>query len=81
MERKHNSSLTPTAKMLRKNMTKEEKSVWYSFMESYHGYPDDTIHVNKISDCQDWLNKHHFDYRGLIEKGLALEAPEGMYNL
>ena len=29
----------------------------------------------------DWLNKHHFDYRGLIEKGLALEAPEGMYNI
>lgn len=28
----------------------------------------------------DWLNKHHFDYRGLIKKGLALEAPEGMYN-
>jgi hypothetical protein len=28
----------------------------------------------------DWLNAHNFDYRGLIEKGLALEAPEGMYN-
>ena len=27
----------------------------------------------------DWLNAHHFDYRGLIENGLALEAPEGMY--
>lgn len=27
----------------------------------------------------DWLNAHHFDYRGLIEKGIALEAPEGMY--
>ena len=27
----------------------------------------------------DWYNKHHFDYRGLIEKGLALEAPEGIY--
>lgn len=27
----------------------------------------------------DWLNAHHFDYRGLIEKGLALKAPEGMY--
>ena len=28
----------------------------------------------------DWLNAHHFDHRHLIEKGLALEAPEGMYN-
>lgn len=22
----------------------------------------------------DWLNAHHFDYRGFIEKGLALDA-------
>ena len=29
----------------------------------------------------DWLNQHHFDYRGLIEKGMALEAPEGMYKI
>lgn len=27
----------------------------------------------------DWLNEHHFDYRGLIERGLALEAPKDMY--
>jgi len=27
----------------------------------------------------DWLNAHHFDFRRLIEKGLALEAPDGMY--
>ena len=27
----------------------------------------------------DWLNAHHFDYRRLIDKGLALEAPDGMY--
>ena len=32
-----------------------------------------------INYLYDWLNAHHFDYRGLIEKGLALEAPEGMY--
>ena len=29
-------------------------------------------------DCSvaevDWLNAHHFDYRGLIEKGLAIDA-------
>ena len=24
-------------------------------------------------------NAHHFDYRGLIDQGLALPAPEGMY--
>jgi hypothetical protein len=30
-------------------------------------------------ETYDWLNAHHFDYRGLIEKGLALEAPKDMY--
>lgn len=29
----------------------------------------------------DFYNKHHFDYRGLIPMGLALEAPEGMYKI
>ena len=29
----------------------------------------------------DWLDKHMFDYRGLIPMGLALEAPKGMYNI
>lgn len=28
----------------------------------------------------DWLNSHHFDYRGLIPMGMALPAPEDMYN-
>ena len=32
-------------------------------------------------DFVDWLNAHHFDYRGLIEKGLVLEAPKDMYNI
>lgn len=30
-----------------------------------HGKPFEVI---------DWLNAHHFDYRGLIEKGLAIEV-------
>jgi len=34
---------------------------------------------DKVPEYYDWLNAHHFDYRGLIEKGLALEAPKGMY--
>jgi hypothetical protein len=28
----------------------------------------------------DWLDSHYFDYRDLIKKGLALEAPFGMYD-
>ena len=37
------------------------------------------VRVSKWYHGSDWLNAHHFDYRGLIEKGLAIEAPEGMY--
>jgi hypothetical protein len=33
------------------------------------------------TEAMDWLNAHHFDYRRLIKTGLALEAPEGMYNI
>ena len=36
------------------------------------------IHIANYKQI-DWLNAHHFDYRNLITKGLALEAPEGMY--
>ena len=35
MESKHNKSIVPTAKMLRKNMTKEEKHLWYDFLSTY----------------------------------------------
>jgi len=33
-----------------------------------------------LSRLYDYFNSIHVDYRGLIPKGLALEAPEGMYN-
>ena len=35
MDRKHNSSLTEKARNLRKNMTKEERSLWYKFLRTY----------------------------------------------
>ena len=35
---------------------------------------------SNFTEILDWLNAHHFDYRGLIGMGLALEAPEDMYN-
>lgn len=39
--------------------------------------PDFMYNPNQI----DYLTFHHFDYRGLIPIGLALEATEGMYNI
>ena len=35
MERKHNKNIVPAAKMLRKNMTKEERHLWYDFLRGY----------------------------------------------
>lgn len=43
-------------------------------------FPDCNCKLSDIVSAMNWLNKKMFDYRGLIEKGLALEAPEGMYN-
>ena len=31
----YNKDIVPTAKMLRKNMTKEEKHLWYDFLRTY----------------------------------------------
>ena len=35
MERKHNTELTSNARTLRKNMTKEERHLWYDFLKTY----------------------------------------------
>ena len=35
MDRKHNKSLVSNARSLRKNMTKEERHLWYDFLRSY----------------------------------------------
>ncbi|MBO7211860.1 MAG: hypothetical protein J6V44_12755 [Methanobrevibacter sp.] len=31
-------------------------------------------HCSQTSETYDWLNKNHFDYRGLIPMGLAIDA-------
>ena len=49
------------------SMTEEERNEYKHFV-AFSGNP--TGSANFI----DWLNAHHFDYRGLIEKGLALDA-------
>lgn len=54
------------------SMTEEEKDEFYDGL-------DDCWYTNPPLKT-DWLNKKMFDYRSLIEQGLSLEAPEGMYN-
>ena len=39
------------------------------------------IEMDKMNNVIDYLNSIHIDHRGLIEKGLALPATEGMYKL
>lgn len=57
------------------SMTEEEENelVKIAVMGGYN----DTVFNSYV--VTDWLNKKMFDYRGLIEKGLAIEALEGMY--
>ena len=35
IDRKHNSEIVPIARVLRKNMTKEERHLWYDFLRDY----------------------------------------------
>jgi hypothetical protein len=64
------------------SMTEEERAEFYKVGGLMsHKVETDTYVLTAFSwEAYDWLNAHHFDYRGLIEKGLALVAPDGMYN-
>ena len=57
------------------SMTEEEKEEW----EWMNPIPDGCYPIEERLEMFDWLNAHHFDYRDLIPKGLAIEAPKGMY--
>ena len=49
------------------NMTEKQKDEYQYITERWMNDP-----AYSISDSIDWLNKNNFDYRGLIEKGLAI---------
>ena len=61
------------------SMTEEERTKYFLLKHRDNDRDDNIILIDEASTLIDWLNTHHFDYRGLIEKGLALEAKEGMY--
>jgi len=67
------------------SMTEEEEKIFNDFLEFQAEYVSDADLYNK-TDMYDWLLANQFDYRivpstgkSMIESGLALEAPEGMY--
>ena len=63
------------------SMTKEQKKKYEDAL-TYHDYVKGGWAIAKTFDDEyvipywfvDFCNKHHFDYRGLIEKGLAIDA-------
>lgn len=46
------------------SMTMDQAQQWHKYANDRGG----------LAPSTDWLNAHHFDYRGLIEKGLAIDA-------
>lgn len=76
------------------SMTEEENAIFNNISNKDRGYEEDedgwvrcdSIHTkwgvwpDGCAKLLDYLNSIHIDYRGLIEKGLALEATDGMYN-
>ena len=57
------------------SMTEEQRNESESLMEVVN-IPVWGDVLTPSTEYYDWLNKHHFDYRGLIEKSLALDATE-----
>ena len=51
------------------SMTEKQKKEYQYITERWMYDPS-----YSISDSTDWLNKNHFDYRGLIKKDLAIDA-------
>lgn len=61
------------------DMQKKEYNILRDDAPTYHYEFGDIVEDMELYDnwkSIDYLNAHHFDFRGLIEKGLALDATE-----
>ena len=57
------------------SMTKEQEKEYEETLGVVINIDDGTVfEEDKTEHTLDWLNKNHFDYRWLIEDGLALDA-------
>lgn len=56
------------------SMTEEESTEFAMLQTDF--YSDGWLYPIAAVNMVNWLNAHHFDYRGLIEKGLAIAVTE-----
>ena len=62
------------------SMTDEQKKEYYNLCieeereKMEFGEWVTRVYYHNTIESIDWLNKNHFDYRGLIEKGLAIDT-------
>lgn len=60
------------------SMTEEEKKKFKKLLEEtcQMVFIGNMPYISASTSFYDWLNAHHFDYRGLIPMGLAIEVTE-----
>lgn len=56
------------------SMTEDEEKEICQFMKDYNLLPGPDRAGVFCGEIVDWLNAHHFDYRNLIERGLAIDC-------
>jgi len=83
--RKHNPALTNNAKALRKNMTKEERHLWYDFLRTYpvrflrqkviDNYIAD-FYCNRAHLVIELDGSQHYEEKGLLRDRIRTEKIE-----
>ena len=86
MERKYNANLIPYAKELRKNMTKEERHLWYDYLRNHPArFTRQKVLGHYIADFYSAKAKliveldgsQHYEKTGMIQDQIRTEFLEG----
>ena len=76
--------LRPLAKMTKEEQAEHNRFFWNHYHEwdpISNSTCTECVIADRLDDLLEFYYSHHIDFRGLIEKGLALEAPKDMYKL
>ena len=68
-----NPYLFPMSSMTEEQKREYDRIIYHSIELHYREYSD-IVEIDLFDILQDFYCKNHFDYRGLIEKGLAIDA-------